>query len=397
MSDAVDIAVIGSGASGLAAAITAARAGARTLLLDERPAPGGTGGFSGLTTLCGLYDDVGNFLNDGFTREFADALNDAAPLKMGKVWVLPYRPEQFRTLAQSLIAATPNLEVRWNTPLAHVTAVVVGQAPRLSPVLQAPPLAEHQAGALGGRMTGEGACPTNTITAVNGQPIGAVIDCSGFAVVARALGLACRETDATTQAPAVVFALHHVTRDLSSLAAVAQVLLPLARAGLPPVSLQPSLEPNSITVKFAGRPEQAAGIIEFLRQHVAGFEQCETPVTEFTLSHRAGRMIPGRYTLTGDDVLAARKFPDAVARCAWPIEQWNAEGVVRCRYLPPGACYEIPARAMHSADIANLFMAGKILSADADAIASARVMGCGLATGAAAGQLAVASLRCAQK
>ncbi len=388
MNGPVDIAVVGAGASGLAAAITAARAGARTLLLDERSAPGGTGGFSGLTTLCGLYDDAGNFLNDGFAREFAEALSDVAPLKMGKVWVLPYRPEQFRALAQSLLAATPNLEVRWNTPLAGVA--VVGQAPRLSPVLQAPPLAEHQAGALGGLKTGEGACPT--ITAVNGQPVGAVIDCSGFAVVARALNLSCLETDTTTQAPAVVFALHQVTREMSSLAAVAQVLLPLARAGLPPVSLQPNLEPNSVTVKLAGRPEQAASVIEFLREHVAGFQQCVTPVTEFTLSHRAGRMIPGHYTLAGDDVLAARKFPDAVARCAWPIEQWNAGGVVRCRYLPPGACYEIPARALHSADIANLFMAGKTLSADADAIASARVMGCGLATGAAAGQLAVASL-----
>ena len=84
MSDAVDIAVVGAGASGLAAAITAARGGARVLLLDERPAPGGTGGFSGLSTLCGLYDDAGNFLNDGFAREFADALSDAAPLQMGQ-------------------------------------------------------------------------------------------------------------------------------------------------------------------------------------------------------------------------------------------------------------------------------------------------------------------------
>ena len=361
MSDSVDIAVIGSGASGLAAAITAARAGARVLLLDERPAPGGTGGFSGLTTLCGLYDDAGKFLNEGFAREFAGALSSAAPLKMGKVWALPYRPEKFRALAAELIAATPNLEVRWNTPLVEVNGAMNGN-----------------------------------ITTINSHPVGAVIDCSGFAVVARALNLPCLETDATTQAPAVVFALHNVTRDLSSLAAVAQVLLPLARAGLPPVSLQPNLEPNSVTVKLAGHPEQAATVIKFLRQHVEGFEECVTPVTEFTLSHRAGRMIPGHYTLTGDDVLAARKFPDAVARCAWPIEQWNTDGVVRCRYLPPGACYEIPARALRSAAVANLFMAGKTLSADADAIASARVMGCGLATGAAAGQLAVASLESAR-
>ena len=110
----VDIAVIGSGAAGIAAAVCAARAGCSTLILDVRSAPGGTGGFSGLTTLCGLYDDAGSFLNEGFAREFAEALaeipspgfqppspqpmgrgqgegrpmNPIAPVRMGKVFVL---------------------------------------------------------------------------------------------------------------------------------------------------------------------------------------------------------------------------------------------------------------------------------------------------------------------
>jgi hypothetical protein len=43
--------------------------------------------------------------------------------------------------------------------------------------------------------------------------------------------------------------------------------------------------------------------------------------------------------------------------------------------------------------IKNLFMAGKTISADMDAIASARVMGCCLATGEAAAKLAVADSR----
>ena len=79
---------------------------------------------------------------------------------------------------------------------------------------------------------------------------------------------------------------------------------------------------------------------------------------------------------------------DLVARCAWPLEQWNEHGVVRFRYLPAGTHYEIPARSLRAARVGNLFMAGKTVSADVDAIASARVMGCCLATGAAAGNLA---------
>lgn len=336
-----DIAVIGAGAAGIAAATTAARAGANTLLIDSRPAAGGTGGYSGLTTLCGLYDSEGRHLNGGFPREFADALGEL-PIKMGRVWVLPYRPERFRAVAEQFLAPVTQ---RWNTPVEVVTR-------------------------------------DNRIVSVNGAPVGAVIDCSGVA----ATGAPSLATDSTTQAPAVVFALRNVTAQLDSPAAVARVLLPLARAGFPLLTFQPSLEPNTVTAKLNGPVDQVMPAIEFLKQNVPGFERCEA-AGPFTQSERAGRMIVGRYLLTGADVLAGRKFPDAGARCSWPIEQWNATGS-HFRYLPDGEHYEIPARCLQAATIDNLFMAGKSLSADVEAIASARVMGCCLATGAAAGNLA---------
>lgn len=370
----MDIAVVGAGAAGIAAAVNAARAGANTWLLDARPASGGTGGFSGLTTLCGLYDDAGNWLNEGFAREFAERLMErrfstrveaqatpdhagpeaGAPLRMGRVWVLPYRPEKFREVAAELIAAAPNLHVQWATPLREVVAA------------------------------------NDRIASLNGIRVGAVIDCSGTAVVAQTLGAATLATDETTQAPAVIFPLRNIFRALNSAAALAQVLLPLARAGFPPLHLQAGLEANTFTAKFAGPPEQVPPLLAFLRANVAGFEQCETPLKEFTRVHRAGRMIVGQYVLTGADVLAGRTFPDAVARGAWPIEQWDAQGVARFKYPPAGTHYEIPSRSLRAAGVANLFMAGKTISADAEAMASARVMGCCLATGAAAGNLAAA-------
>ncbi|MGC3958808.1 MAG: FAD-dependent oxidoreductase [Verrucomicrobiota bacterium] len=353
MNARVDIAVVGAGAAGLAAAVCAARAGANTLLVDARSAPGGTGGFSGLTTLCGLYDDAGNFLNEGFAREFAEALTErGAPLRMGRVWVLPYRPEKFREVAAQLVAATPKLRVQWSAPLKEVI------------------------------------CESERITKLNGIAVGAVIDCTGTAEIATTIGVETFATDESTQASAVIFPLRHVARALGTAADMAQVLLPLARAGFPPLNLQASPGGGEFTAKFAGTPEQVPQLLTFLRNNVPGFEQCDAPQQEFTLSRRAGRMIVGQYVLSGPDVLAGRKFPDAVARCAWPIEQWDAKGAVRFKYLPAGKHYEIPARALRAAQVENIFMAGKTLSADVDAIASARVMGCCLATGAAAGVLA---------
>ncbi len=361
MSVTFDIAVIGAGAAGIAAAVTAARSGCRTLLLDQRESAGGIGGFSGLTTLCGLYDDAGQMLNDGFPCEFAEAIGEGASVRTGKLWVLRYRPERFREVATRLLNSLPNLVTRWSSPVLDVALV-------------------------GGR-----------IDAVNGGAVGAAIDCSGTAEVAHAAGVETLATDESTQAPAVVFPLHEIARELDSTVAVTQVLLPLARAGLPPVSFQPHPEPHSVTVKLTGPPEDVPKIIEFLRRNVAGFEHCRTSCTEFRPTPRAGRMIVGEYVLTGDDVLSFRKFPDAVARCAWPVEQWNTAGITRVRYLPPGEHYEIPARCLRAAGISNLFMAGKTISADVDAIASARVMGCCLATGSAAGNLASAFVTSVQQ
>jgi hypothetical protein len=371
-----DIAVVGAGAAGIAAAISAARSGAETMLLDARSGPGGTGGFSGLTTLCGLYDDAGNFLNDGFPREFAEALMEGrslprldsifpqpaetalgAPIKMGRVWVLPYQPERFRTVADQLFSATPQLQTQWNCPVTEV---------------------RMEAG---------------RIISLNDVAVGAVIDCSGTAEVAQRVGAETLVTDETTQAPAVIFPLCHVTKSLATAAEMAQALLPLARAGFPPLNLQATQIEGEFTAKFAGRPGQVPPLLSFLRTNVSGFENCDAPQTEFFRSHRAGRMIVGEYVLTGDDVLSGRKFPDAVARGAWPIEQWDARGVVRFKYLSPGTHYEIPVRALQAATVKNLFMAGKTISADVDAIASARVMGICLATGAAAGNLAATWLK----
>ena len=359
MNAEVDIAVVGSGAAGIAAAVSAARAGCSTVLIERRATIGGTGGWSGLTTLCGLYDDEGRFLNGGFSREFAEALAETAPIKMGKLRVLPYRPQRFREVAARFLSSLPNLQICPNTALANVVL------------------------------------DRNRIVNLNSFHVGAVIDCSGTAEVARAVGARCLETDHTTQAPAIVFALRNVTRSMTTAADAAQVLLPLARAGLPPLNFQPNLEPNTVTVKFTGSAEQAPKVIEFLRMQITGFEKCESIATMFAPAERAGRMIVGQYVMSAKDVLMGRKFPDAVARCAWPIEQWSQDGIARFRYLPRGTNYEIPAGSLRAHTVQNLFMAGKTISADVDAIASARVMGCCLATGEAAGKLAAQSARTA--
>jgi hypothetical protein len=103
------------------------------------------------------------------------------------------------------------------------------------------------------------------------------------------------------------------------------------------------------------------------------------------LGVRDGGGICGEYRLTRSDVLGGRKFEDAACRACWPVEYWDPERGVSLEYLPDGECYEIPLRALRVAGVKNLWAAGKCLSADKYAQASARVVGTCWAMGDAVG------------
>jgi len=89
--------------------------------------------------------------------------------------------------------------------------------------------------------------------------------------------------------------------------------------------------------------------------------------------------------------LSCKKFDDAIANAAWPIEIWEQNRRVNMRYFKLDDYYQIPAGCLQSTSIDNLFFAGRNISATDDAIASARVMGICLQTGYAAGSLAAAT------
>ncbi len=105
---------------------------------------------------------------------------------------------------------------------------------------------------------------------------------------------------------------------------------------------------------------------------------------------RDGGRIQGEYCLSTADVRELRKFPDAICRCSWPIEYWHPVDGVFLEYLPAGAYYEVPLRSLRLRGWTNVLVAGKCLSADRYAQASARVVGSCWAMGEAAGKAAAA-------
>ena len=94
---------------------------------------------------------------------------------------------------------------------------------------------------------------------------------------------------------------------------------------------------------------------------------------------RESRRFLGPHVLTQQDLEAARIFPDTVAYGGWPLDLHPPSGIDAvtewpCHHVNLPHLYSIPLRALCSRNVANLFFAGRNISATHVAFASTRVM-----------------------
>ncbi|RUX94547.1 MULTISPECIES: FAD-dependent oxidoreductase [unclassified Mesorhizobium] len=133
---------------------------------------------------------------------------------------------------------------------------------------------------------------------------------------------------------------------------------------------------------------QAQEYFRFLKAMVPGYEEAVLIGTSPWIGVRETRRILGDYQLTGEDVLAARRFDDGIARCGAPIEDHHAGRDTRWAYIPNSGTYTIPFRALLPRNLDGIVVAGRCLSSTHDAHASARSIGTCMAMGQAAGSAA---------
>jgi hypothetical protein len=139
---------------------------------------------------------------------------------------------------------------------------------------------------------------------------------------------------------------------------------------------------------------QMRQIAAFLCRYVPGFESAYIAQSGVHTGVRETRRIVGDYRLTADDVLAARKFEDVVARGAYPVDIHNPKGSgTVLKRLPEGEAYDIPLRCLLPRGVDNLLVAGRCLSGSHEAHSSYRVMPIVMATGQAAGVAAALAAR----
>lgn len=133
---------------------------------------------------------------------------------------------------------------------------------------------------------------------------------------------------------------------------------------------------------------QALYAIEALRRYTPGFEDARLRTFGMTLGVRDSRKVVGRYGLTGDDVRGEARFDDAVG--IFP-EFLDGYGML---VLPTtGRYFQVPFGILVPQDVDNLLVAGRCVAGDKVAHAATRSQMCCAVTGQAAGVAAAVSLR----
>ncbi len=154
------------------------------------------------------------------------------------------------------------------------------------------------------------------------------------------------------------------------------------------------LDADDLTRAEIEARSQTMQLLAFFRRRVPGFANARIAATATQIGIRESRRIVGLYTLTAQDVLEGRTFPDAIARSAYPIDIHNPSGAgTVTQRLAPGASYEIPYRCLVPAAVQGLLVAGRCIATTHEALASTRLTPTVMTLGQAAGTAASLSLR----
>ena len=400
-----EVAVLGGGPAGIAAAVAASRAGRRTLLVERYGFLGGMGTAAGVTNFCGLHANVHGEMHrvvQGIASDLLgridrlDGLNKPH-LILGKIFAQAYDTPAYKIAADDLLAAH-KVDILFH---ALGAGVAMDDGARIDALF-----VETK----GGR-----------------QAIRAdiFVDCSGDGDLAAWAGAPYEVGDANghTLYPSMMFRLNNIdparageawrtipqlmeqaeARGTHTFPRKAAIVRP-QRSGIEwRVNFTQlkrrdgrainGLEPDDLTRGEIDGRKQAVEAFRFLRT-VPGFEKAYIVDLPPQLGIRETRRVIGGYQLSGEDVLSCASFDDSVGVNGWPMEVHVAGDVVfKFPPIPDSRGYnELPFRMLVPHKIDNLLVAGRCASMTHDGQSAARVSGACFAMGEAAGLAAALAL-----
>ncbi len=388
-----DIVVVGAGSAGSSAAISAARSGARTLLVDRLAFMGGTS-TAVLDTFYAFYTpgERPRRVVGGLGWEVASALRDAGvaferPNTYGAGTGVTYDAEALKVLWEQL-ATDAGVEVLLHT---WVTGARI-ESNRLRAVRLWNKGGERwvEAAAFVDASGDADVCAFAGVPHDSPADGGSVQSASTLFKVAnvdleRAKAVPKRELwqHMREAAESGAYRLPRIEGSWHRTPYEGVVLVHMTR--IPNVD---ATDPAQLTAAEIEGRRQVQEYHRFLRDRVPGFERAVIVATSPAIGIRESRRVHGDYRLTREDVLTGRRFDDEIALCGAPIEDHHAGGDTAWQYVGEGGVYGLPYRSLLPLGVEGLLVAGRCFSATHDAHASARSMATCMAMGQAAGTAA---------
>lgn len=401
-----DVVVVGGGPAGLAAAVSAARHGARTLLVERYGFLGGMGTAGGVTNFAGLYGKRGGQMTQlvhGVVDELLarmDAmggLNKPQDGMQGRIRVRSYDTSVYKCAADPLL-----LDAGVELLFHALAAAVVMDGARIAALA-----VETKSGRVAIRAN-------------------AFIDASGDADVAAFAGVpfAVGDGHGSGLFPSTMFRVGHVDAP-RALAAVGEFkaineLMTKALERSPGAYrfpregaiLRPQIDPrewranvtqirnargdamNGVDARELSEGEvegrrQIGEYFRFLKAEVPGFEQSAIVEIAPQVGIRETRRIEGLYALSGEDILSSARFDDSIGINAWPMEMHAAGRIEWAFPRDEQRTYnQLPWRMLVPRGVDNLLVAGRCASMTHEGQSAARASGGCFVMGQAAGTAA---------
>ena len=390
----VDVLVVGAGSAGCVAAIAAARAGARTMVVERY------GFMGGIST--GVLDTFYGFYTPGVPKKVVGGIPDLVVAELEARGVAFLRPNTFG--AGGGVTYDPEtLKMVWDD-LALASGARILLHSFCTDVLAADG---------GRRVAGVVVDGKRGLLRIAARQ---VVDATGDADICFRAGAPCEQAGEHEPAQTLTTTfrlanvdverarsfpkdeLHALMREAN---ASGRFQLPREEGSIhrtPQLGVMLAImtridghdptDPESLTAaEIAGR-RQVREYVRFLVECVPGYQGARLVALSTQIGIRETRRIEGDYRLTVEDVLGARKFADTIGQCGAPVEDHHGGRDTRWVYIPEGGVYDIPFRALIPRGLDNVLVAGRCLSATHEAHASCRSMGQCMAMGEAAGTAA---------
>jgi hypothetical protein len=374
-----DLVVAGGGLSGVCCAITAARAGIRVALVQDRPVLGGNASSEVRLWVLGATSHMGN--NNRWARE-GGVIDE---LLVENMWRNPEgNAVLFDAVMLEFVRREPGIELLLNTAIDAVTMKEDGGIASASAycsqnqtryALEAPLFCDASGDGILGFLAGAAFRVGAEASAEFGELLAP--EQEEPALLGHSLYFYTRDTGKPVKYVAPSFALQEIT-------AIPRFReLRVTDSGCKLWWLEYGGDRDTVYETEEIKWELwkvAYGVWDYIKNS-GEFPEAETLTLEWMGTipgKRESRRFEGDGMMTQQDVVEQRTHPDAVSFGGWAIDLHPSDGVYSaqrgCTQWHSKGVYQIPYRTMYSRNVPNLFLTGRLISATHIAFGSTRVM-----------------------